>query len=460
MAASGPFHRKLEHFQRADSGELPSQLRVLSPRGSLPGINNAYNNSRGRRRGPSFGLRLCQGATVALLLVCIVASFVRFSQHVKRLEHEEWREHVPIDVVGVSLKPSCVTRTAIQQLNLYLRPRTIHVITTNEEKCAIYRSFAPNIVCHLQDEVLEGLTVDAVGRYLKQDLGLDQHKQFKGRELEGWYMQQFLKLATAQALPELSQYYLVWDLDMLLLSPIQLLWHVPDPAPATAGASATGASHSAGASGGVEGLPSGGYIQTLVNIGGSVSRGYITAFRRLMHRQLEFAPDGSSFVTHWMVVYKPYLLEFLAELSVDPPPTPPARGQAAAAVNVAPPPGTPAKPLAWVWRILSAVDPGSADLGFSEYASYISWVRQRYPHSQRMATKKTWVRHPFGQRTIKLLRLLRADQCCCPPSWLLRLLKSMGFVYTGYEVGHIDECRYSDPEYVTSYGLDVGGKAG
>ncbi|KAG2435220.1 hypothetical protein HXX76_007302 [Chlamydomonas incerta] len=377
-----------------------------------------------------------------------------------------------------------------------------------------WASFAPNVECHIQDELLDGLTVDAVGAFIEQHLGIDQHKHFKGRELSGWYMQQFLKLGSALALPQLSQHYVVWDLDMILLRPVQLLF---PPGPSD---------------------PAGSPTRTLVNIGGSVSPGYMAAFRRLMRRPLEFAPDGTSFVTHWMVVYKPYLLEFLRELSLGTPGSSRSssgatgggsssrlrgaggssdsssssstagrelqaeaagqdEGTGAAAgrrlsssstgddagIGAGDPGGADAStgagasrglkqgvattvpgsdqasatkgldPLGWVWRILSAVEPSSADLGFSEYASYITWVRQRYPASQKLADRKTWIRHPFGQGTVKLLRLLRADRCCCPSAWLLRLVRLLGFMYTGYEVGHIEECRYSEPQYATSYGL-------
>ena len=42
-------------------------------------------------------------------------------------------------------------------------------------------------------------------------------------------------------------------------------------------------------------------VQNLVNIGGANAHGYARTYRRLFGRHLEAAPDGSSFVTHWMV---------------------------------------------------------------------------------------------------------------------------------------------------------------
>eukprot|EP00198_Chlamydomonas_reinhardtii_P012401 XP_001701738.1 predicted protein [Chlamydomonas reinhardtii] len=271
------FHRATHHARSyPEQTDLESRLALVSPRGSIPGINNAIGSSGGRRRRPQ-SFRLSSILTWALLVLFILATFVRFHTHVRVLE-EQQRGSAPIDVVGVSLKPSCVTRASVHALNAYLKPRVIHVVTTNAEKCRIFSSFASNVECHIQDELLNGLTVDAVGAYIEQHLGIDQHKHFKGRELSGWYMQQFLKLGSALALPQLSQHYVVWDLDMVLLRPVQLLF---PPGPSD---------------------PAGSPTRALVNIGGSVSPGYMAAFRRLMRRPLEFAPDGTSFVTHWMAL--------------------------------------------------------------------------------------------------------------------------------------------------------------
>lgn len=383
----------------SSSGGMPHSHRTAS--GGGPG--GAKRGSSGRQR-----YRACECALLVLLATCIALSFLRFHAHIRNLEAMEGDAPV-IDVVGVSLKPSCVTRQAVASLNLYLKPRTIHVVTTSAAKCRIYNSFASNVDCHIQDAFLPGVTTDAIGDYIRDHIGVDEHKEFKGRQLSGWYMQQFAKLGAALALPGLTEHFVVWDLDMVLLQPVQVLF------PASGGPGA----------------------QTLVNVGGSMSKGYASSFRKLLRSGLDFAPDGSSFVTHWMVVYRPYMLEFLTALSA----------------------GGDGGPTAWVWRILSAVDARSAELGFSEYASYISWVRQHHPQSQRFAPRKTWVRHPFGQTTVRLLRHLRPDGCCCPSWLLLKVVKALGFVYTGYEVGHIAECQYSVPQYALSYGLGPAASA-
>ena len=80
-------------------------------------------------------------------------------------------------------------------------------------------------------------------------------------------------------------------------------------------------------------------LQMVVNIGGAVSRGYELAHRNLFGQELRSAPDGSSFVTHWMLVYKPLMLQFLGSL------------------------GNASVPETWAWRVLDAVDPAHLNLG-------------------------------------------------------------------------------------------------
>ncbi len=53
--------------------------------------------------------------------------------------------------------------------------------------------------------------------------------------------------------------------------------------------------------------------------------------------------------------------------------------------------------------------------GFSEYASYISWVRAHYPGSQRLAKRQTWSRYgPGGWDEIKKAAIASPNKLCCP----------------------------------------------
>jgi hypothetical protein len=89
---------------------------------------------------------------------------------------------------------------------------------------------------------------------------------------------------------------------------------------------------------------------------------------RTRTRSLRQAPDGSSFVTHWMLVDPALMAAFLGELS------------------------SPGQPGSWPWNILAAAAPEDLELGFSEYASYNSWVQEHHPEAQHMLSRRTWVR--------------------------------------------------------------------
>ncbi len=154
----------MAHHRPAASTPRPSagadldleRLSVLSPRPSIGQGHLLYSvsSSRGRRTWLRTYARACQWVTLTLLALTMVASFVAFHARLELLEAGQLqlphRDGPVIDVVGVSLKPSCVTRQAVASLNRYLQPRTIHVVTTNAEKCDIYSSFASNVECHIQ----------------------------------------------------------------------------------------------------------------------------------------------------------------------------------------------------------------------------------------------------------------------------------------------------------------------
>lgn len=303
-----------------------------------------------------------------------------------------------VDVVGVLVKPSCIAAESIKSLNRYLQPRVIHLITPSAASCSILEALAANVLCHAEDDIIPGVTKEKVEQHLQMHLGLNISNMYRGRSPGGWYFQQLLKLGSALHVAGLTEYYLVWDMDMILLRPPRLLATSPEG------------------------------IKVVVNIGGAMAEGYRSSFRNLFDREVEIASDGSSFVTHQMVVHKPDLLQFLSALSHG--------GNSTDS---------------WVWKILGAVDPSSADLGFSEYATYQSWVKQNLPGSQHFQRSRTWVRYPFGQGAVRAMAQLRRDRCCCPSGVLLTVMWLLGYEYVGYEVGHIAGCHYNDPHWQGSY---------
>ncbi len=65
--------------------------------------------------------------------------------------------------------------------------------------------------------------------------------------------------------------------------------------------------------------------------------------------------------------------------------------------------------------------------GFSEYASYASWVRTHHPESQRLTRKKTWLRYGLGgEAAIRFVRRLSPSGLCCPPRTVLLWTRLLG----------------------------------
>jgi hypothetical protein len=57
----------------------------------------------------------------------------------------------------------------------------------------------------------------------------------------------------------------------------------------------------------------------------------------------------------------------------------------------------------------------------------VSWVRQRHPHSQRLARRRTWLRYGLGgEAAIRMARALSLDGLCCPPRSVLLWSRLLG----------------------------------
>ncbi len=131
-----------------------------------------------------------------------------------------------LSCIGFAVKPTCVTKKAILALNTFFAPQRIIVVTSQDGYCHKFRSFASNVQCHSEANLLPGVTKEGIREYLKTTYGgaFDQNF-FKGRDNAGWYFQQFLKMGALEYLPDLSEYYLIWDLDMILLRDLNIFYH-------------------------------------------------------------------------------------------------------------------------------------------------------------------------------------------------------------------------------------------
>lgn len=119
-------------------------------------------------------------------------------------------------MAGIAVKPTCVTKRSIQALNEFFGPRRIIVVTATQMACHKFMTFASNVQCLVETNLLPDVSKEAIHHFLEQTYGFDA-QLFRGRDSSGWYLQQFLKLGAMQYIPDLSDYHLVWDLDMILL---------------------------------------------------------------------------------------------------------------------------------------------------------------------------------------------------------------------------------------------------
>lgn len=84
-----------------------------------------------------------------------------------------------------------------------------------------FRGFAPNVVCHRQDDLVPGVSSAAVAAHLARRFGVvagvNAYNATLGRDVVGWYTQQFVKLGavTSPRLRSLSRWFLIWDLGTL-----------------------------------------------------------------------------------------------------------------------------------------------------------------------------------------------------------------------------------------------------
>ena len=105
------------------------------------------------------------------------------------------------------------TRAVLEGLSLHYRPRSIHIITP-ESQVALLNSRVEQwdtvpVIVHNEDTFFvdrTGLTKDDICKVL--DLGKSLYNP-------GWFYQQLLKLGAAEGIEGLSEWFVVWDSDLL-----------------------------------------------------------------------------------------------------------------------------------------------------------------------------------------------------------------------------------------------------
>lgn len=416
--------------------------------------------------------------------------------------------HPDVDVVSVAVKPTCVTRVAVAALNQFVGPRRIHFVTADEARCDVLRGMASNVECHPEDRVVPGITKRAVAAELRRLHGLDADARYVGRETSGWYLQQLVKLGAAAHIPDLSPTFLVWDPDMIALWPIKLfgarqgatgelraLRHVggyviPSYEP----------SYRALTGDAMRTAPDGSsYVTHQMTMRREYVQEMLDAFANAWETKLEAASErmaaetaaktaarakavaagggrgGGRRLERRLHGYQRGGVETrrltrafgIPRAREDHGATPEsdgggggsgAGGDASGSDDdafdaFAEADGMPT----WARAVLASVPRDALDLGFSEYASYASWVAAHHPETVEVVPTRVWSRHPLGpvlgSAAIRAFRAMRGDGLCCPTTWAVKAMKLTGYKYAGFEVGHVGSCGLHAPEHAEGYGV-------
>ena len=228
-------------------------------------------------------------------------------------------------VLPVASRNNNLAEKAIRSLALYCEAKTFYLITERNNFRRFEELRAEGFPIILVDEGSLIPTVD-----------LQSIKQFLARkganpERAGWYFQQFLKMAVCD-LPDISEHYLIWDSDTIMLQPIQFFSQ--------------------------EGSV---FIKSKLD----THDPYFETYRNLLKRgpQVDF-----SFIAEHFMVKKEFMKKLIATISDQP----------------------PSKQL-WVWKIMNAIDQAHLSYaGFSEYETYGNFVSMHYPESITCRPLPSW----------------------------------------------------------------------
>jgi len=118
-------------------------------------------------------------------------------------------------IMPVTSQHNNIACLSIISLARHVAPHHIYVITPREN-FPFFKSMQDDLRVTLLDEncLIPEIDLRSIGDFIE--------KAGEKRSRAGWYFQQFLKMA-ACFLPDMSEHYLVWDADTVMLKPIQFI---------------------------------------------------------------------------------------------------------------------------------------------------------------------------------------------------------------------------------------------
>ncbi len=218
-------------------------------------------------------------------------------------------------VMPVLSRHNHIAGLSIASLSRHAKPRHIYVMTSQDnlhffENLQKYYPVVPLD----ENQIMPGISVQTIGDYIE--------KAGHNRSRAGWYFQQFLKMS-ASSIPNVSQSYLIWDADTVMLKPISFL-------------------NNAG--------------QALIKPSSEYHQPYFDTFQKLFGktRNVDF-----SFISEHFFINCDYMDELIAVIGKH-----------------------SANKQHWVWNIMDAVETKHlSGAGFSEYETYGNYVSMVHPAS-------------------------------------------------------------------------------
>lgn len=254
-----------------------------------------------------------------------------------------------MDYVVLAEKVDCVAKSVIESLHKFASPRRVLIVAPAAACEESDLTFAPNIKCVDENSVLLGVSKISTQAWLDKKFGKkvdDMRLGLGSHTMAGWYLQQFLKMGVAEAATklDLSENYVLWDSDMVLLR---------DYCP----------------------FNEQGQVNLMEGDTGPKNKcniGYQSSFQQLTglpyaysenNRKAGLSKSGKQlwerkgFTTHHMVINQKAMLSLLTKF-----------GQSSSGGH-------------WSTGILEASCPNleSCSCGFSEYGAYASWMKSVHP---------------------------------------------------------------------------------
>jgi hypothetical protein len=319
-----------------------------------------------------------------------------------------------VDFVMVTNAPldSCVLLASVNSLWRYAQPKPCRVLLVSAGRC----NNAPRgVQCLHEATLIPGLSItsvrDALARHPTPTKGELPAETLKARA--GWLLQQFLKLGLAEYKHDLTEHFVIWDSDCVVLRPISFFdedlrsvarMHGANtlanrdklvPYKPQAVAAETGAARHPPVPPGISHMSELGAVTPSANfVAGSQGCDYAWVFHQLTGGLPLIVPSHSrahmtSFVTHYMATRRSTVNTMTQTFA--------RVGARVGAQQGAMTPGIETNASAkdglppWMAHVLRVV---RDKCGFTEYGSMISWTLQRAPEQLRFVRERDWVRVP------------------------------------------------------------------